>query len=335
MKKIDYKVEVFTGIRPSGGLTIANAIGAVHPIVKLQQEGEIGKSMVFVADLHSLTDAEPSETQGNVIDIVKDYISLGLNLNECDIFIQSYLVQEIAELNMYLSRLVTIAELMRVPTLKEKLKSGQSESNATALLAMYPVMMASDILLQQSKYVPVGDDQVAHLEITRVLAQKFNKKYGETFVVPKVLSLGIPLRIKSLNGNGKMSKTNPTGAILLDEPVEVSLNKVKRAQTAFAGMKSETLDALVTIGEFVCDEKGVREISNIMEKHYNGENVMGDLKKVIMFGLEKYLVDFQSKKASLSEKDILEKISIGREKAKSNAQATLESVREAMGLTFI
>jgi len=335
MKNIKYKVDVFTGIRSTGGLTIANAIGAVSPIVKLQKEDEIGRPMVFVADLHALTDAEPKDTQKYVLDVVKDYISLGLDPERNDIFVQSYLIQEISELNLYLSRLLTISELMRVPTLKEKLKVGQNESNANALLAMYPIMMASDILLQQSKYIPVGEDQVAHIEITRVLAQKFNKKYGEIFALPKVLSLGVPVRVKSLNGNGKMSKTDPSGAILLDDSIEISLNKVKRAQTAFAGEKSESLDSLVLIGEFVGNEKEREDIQAIMKRHYGGESVMGELKSVISTGLERFLKDFQKKKASLRDEDILEKVKNDGEIARRNAKETLSEVRKAMGLKFV
>jgi len=335
MKKAQYKVEVFTGIRPSAGLTIANAIGAVHPIVKLQSEKEITSTMVFVADLHAITDAEPKEVEENVLDVVKDYIALGLDIEKSIIFVQSFLIQEIAELNIYLSRLITLAELMRVPTLKEKLKSGQSESNANALLAMYPIMMASDILLQKSEYVPVGEDQVAHIEITRVLAQKFNKKYGEVFPLPKVLSLGKPVRIKSLNGNGKMSKTDPSGAILLDDPIEISLNKIKKAQSAFAGEKSDTLDTLVLIGEFVGNEKEVEQIKAIMKRHYDGENVMGELKSVIMIALKRYLEDFQERKAVIREEDILKKIQIDNEIAKRSAQEVIKEVRESMGMPYI
>lgn len=331
----DYKVQVFTGIRPSGGLTIANAIGAVHPIVKLQNENEIGRPMVFVADLHALTDGEPEKTQKNVLDVVKDYIALGLDPEKNDIFVQSQLTPYIAELNLYLSRLVTTAELLRVPTLKEKIKNGQSEGNAPALLVMYPIMMASDILLQQSEFVPVGEDQVAHIEITRVLARKFNKKYGDVFALPKVLSLGEPVRIKSLNGNGKMSKSDPSGAILLDDPIEVSLNKVKKAQTAFAGEMSDTLEALVLIGKFVSNEQESKTIDDIMTKHMAGENVMGDLKQVIMSALERFLKDFQSKKSELKDDELLEKISKDGELAKANAVKTVQSVRKAMSLKYV
>lgn len=331
----NYKVDIFTGIRPSGGLTIANAIAAVQPIVKLQSESEVGRPMVFVADLHALTDGEPQDTQKNVLDVVKDYIALGLDPKKNDIFVQSQLTPYISELSIYLARLVTIAELLRVPALKEKIKNGQNESSANALLAMYPIMMASDILLQQSQFVPVGDDQVAHLEITRVLARKFNKKYGNILAMPKVLSLGTPPRIKSLNGHGKMSKSDPSGAILLDDPIELSLSKVKRAQTAFAGESSDTLDSLVLIGKFVANEQENQEIEAIMERHYKGENVMGELKQIIMLALSRFLEEFQSKKRDLKDEDIEKKIEEGGKIASKNAQETVEKVRKAMSLKYI
>jgi tryptophanyl-tRNA synthetase len=331
----NYKVDVFTGIRPSGGLTIANVIGSVHSIVKLQNEDEIGRPLVFVADLHGLTDKEPKETQNHVLDIVKDYITLGLDIKKNDIFVQSQITPLIAELNLYLSRLVSISELLRIPTLKDKMKSGQSETSVNALLAMYPVMMASDILIQRAKYIPVGDDQVAHVEFARMVARKFNKRYTEIFPIPKVLSLGEPLRIISLNGKGKMSKTEPTGAILIDDPIEISLNKIKKAQSAFAGETSDTLDTIVTIGKFVGNEQEIKQIGEIMERHFKGENVMGQLKEVVMVGLERYLKDFQSKKAKLTDEYVLEVIENGKKVALKNATETINDVRKAMSLEYV
>lgn len=335
MKNIEYKVDVFTGIRPSGGLTIANVIGSVHTIVTLQNEKEIGRPMVFVADLHALTDAEPKDTQMYVLDVVKDYIALGLNPDSCDIFVQSQLIEEISELNLYLSRLITISELLRVPTLKEKIKKEMDVSNASLLLAMYPVMMSSDILLQKSKYVPVGEDQVAHVEMARYLARKFNKVYGETIPVPNVLSLGKPIRIKSLNGEGKMSKSNPSGAILLDDPIDISLSKIKKAQTAFAKEMSDSLESLVAIGKFVSNEDEKKEIDEIMDRHMNGENVMGELKSVISIALERYLKDFQEKKSKISDSYVQDIIEKGKSIAKENAKDTITQVRKAMSLEYI
>ena len=182
MSKIEYKTDIFTGIRSSGRLTIGNLMGAVHPILKcIEDEKSKQKPLVFVADLHALTDGEPKETQDQVLNVIRTYMALGLDETKANIFIQSHIVKEVSEMSLYLSRLVTLAELMRVPTLKEKLKSGENEVNANLLLAMYPVMMASDILLQQSLRVPVGEDQTSHIEMAKYFARKFNKKYGETF----------------------------------------------------------------------------------------------------------------------------------------------------------
>jgi len=335
MKKVEYKVDVFTGIRPSGGLTIGNVIGSVNTIVQLQKKNEIGRPMVFVADLHALTDAEPKDTQNRVLDVVKDYIALGLDPNICDIFIQSQLIQEISELNIYLSRLITISELLRVPTLKEKIKKDIDVSNASLLLAMYPVMMTSDILLQKSKYVPIGEDQVAHVEMARYFARKFNKVYGETLPIPNVLSLGKPIRIKSLTGEGKMSKSSPNGAILIDDPVNISINKVKKAQTAFAGEITESLESLVKIGMFVSNDEEKKQIEDIMKRHMDGGSVMGELKEVISSALEKYLIDFQKKKASISDSEVESIVEKGRNVAKENAKSTIQEVRKAMGLKYL
>lgn len=335
MKKLDYKTDVFTGIRPSGGLTIANVIGSVHTIVTLQNEKEIGKPMVFVADLHALTDAQPKDTQKHVLEVVKDYIALGLDPKSCDIFVQSQLIEEISEFNLYLSRLVTISELLRVPTLKEKIRKDMDVSTASVLLAMYPIMMASDILLQKSKYVPVGEDQVAHVEMARYLAKKFNKAYGDTIPVPNVLSLGKPVRIQSLTGGGKMSKSNPSGAILIDEDINISLGKVKKAQTAFAGQMSKSLESLIAIGKFVSNEEEIKHIDEIMVKHMNGENVMGELKGVINVALERYLRGFQERKAKISNSEVETIIEKGKEIAKKNAIEMVKEVRDSMELKYI
>jgi len=335
MKNLEYKVDVFTGIRPSGVLTIANVIGSVNTIVTLQKKEEIGRPMVFVADLHALTDAEPKDTQKYIIEVVKDYIALGLDPKSCDIFVQSELVEEISELNLYLSRLITVSELLRVPTLKEKIKQNMEVSNASVFLAMYPIMMASDILLQKSKFVPVGQDQQAHIEIARYLARKFNKAYGETIPVPNILSLGAPSRIKSLSGEGKMSKTNPSGAILLDDPIDISLSKIKKAQTAFAGEMTESLDSLIKIGEFVVNEQEEVKIDEIVNRHMSGENVMGEFKQILSVAMERYLKEFQEKKSKLSDSEIIKILEDGGKIAKENAKQTIKEVRKAMQFEYI
>ena len=208
-------------------------------------------------------------------------------------------------------------------------------SSASLLLVMYPVMMASDILLQKSKYVPVGEDQVAHVEMARYLARKFNKAYTDTIPIPNVLSLGKPVRVKSLVGEGKMSKTNPSGAILLDDPIEVSLNKIRKAQSAFAKEMTDSLETLILIGKFVSNEEEKEEIDIILSEHLKGENVMGELKRVINVSLERYLKEFQSRKSEIDDSDIEKFLESGKAVAQKNAQDMIQEVRKVMELQFV
>ena len=334
--KIQPKVKILTGMRSSADLTIANVIGAIKPIIDLSEKEDLGKPYIFVADMHALTDQEPDETQPKVMEVLRDYYSLGLTPDKFTIYVQSQLMQEIAELDFYLSRLITVSELLRVPTLKDKIKHGNGVETANALLAMYPVMMASDILIQRSMAIPVGEDQVAHVEVAKYLARKFNKKYGETFVVPGVLSTGNPVRLVSLDGSGsKMSKTSEKGAIVLRDSVDVSLNKIKKAKTAFAGESSPELETLEIIARFVARGKELEEIEGVLKEHYNGKSVMGEFKKLLSNSLEKYLIDLQQKRGKITDEYILENIQKAGDIARKNAQETLQDVRKAMGMRFV
>ncbi len=334
--KVKPKVKILTGMRSSADLTIANVIGAIKPILDLSSKEDLGKPYIFVADMHALTDQEPNETQPKVMEVLKDYFSLGLTPDKFTVYVQSQLIKEISELDFYLSRLMTVAELLRVPTLKDKIKKGNGVETANALLAMYPIMMASDILIQRSMAIPVGEDQVAHVEVAQDLAKRFNKRYGETFVIPKVLSTGNPVRLISLDGSGsKMSKTNEKGAIVLHDPVDISLNKVKKAKTAFAGESSVELETLEIIGRFVANGKELKEMESILKDHYDGKNVMGEFKRLLCNSLERYLTELQGKRNKITDEYILENIQKAGDTARKNAQDTLEDVRKAMGMRFI
>jgi len=292
--------------------------------------------MVFVADLHSLTTNEPDETQPHVLSVLKDYIAAGLDPKKVDLFIQSQLVDELSKMTMYLSRLVTVSELLRIPTLKEKIRHGQSESTAKALLALYPVLQAADILLQGSEYVPVGKDQYPHLEMTCEIAREFNKKYGKVFLEPKPLVQGEPVTIMSLTGNGKkMSKTEPQGAIILSDDIDVSLKKLKRAKTAFAGEMNDGLRSLINIAQYVATEEERKEFDRLIEEHMEEKQVMGDFKKLLMDSMERFLREFQSKKAEIKDEFVLGLVEEGAKKARENAREVLEEMEKAMGMLYV
>src|SRR3989339_6808 len=145
MSKPEYKVDIFTGIRPTGNLTVANYLGAVKPIVKLQSQGY--RPLVFVADIHALTDNEPALVKKYTNEVVADYIALGLDPDTTTIYIQSAIANQVSSLTLILSRLISVAELLRMPTLKEKLKTTLHPENANPLLFLYPVLFSFSLSL--------------------------------------------------------------------------------------------------------------------------------------------------------------------------------------------
>lgn len=229
-------------------------------------------------------------------------------------------------------RHISIAELMRVPTLKDKLREGQKEENASALLATYPVMMAADILIQRAKEVPVGEDQVPHIEVTRLLAKRFNLQYGPTLYVPKVQQVET-LRIRSLKGEGKMSKTNPNGAIFLTDSLDEVARKIKKAETAFAGEMSPTLASHVSLIKGLTNRSEDRtQIDEIIKAHMQGQSVMGDFKRKFTEITLAFIDKFQQRRAQVVADPtyIPAVLEHGARKARANADETLNSVYSAM-----
>lgn len=327
---IVYAVDVFTGIRPTGGLTVANYLGAVRPIVEMQKEGR--KPLVFVADLHALTDNEPRSARAHTKGVIADYLALGVDPSQTNIFVQSHIQSEIALLTLILSRLISVAELVRVPTLKDKIKEGNSAETANALLMLYPVMMAADILMQRAHYIPVGEDQIPHIEITQKLARRFNTQYGEVFPKPET-EVVETLRILSLKGDGKMSKSHPEGALFLMDPPDVVTKKIRRAQTAQEGLMSPQLESHALVAKGLTECESVRqEIDNIITQHLAGKAVMGTFKSLFADLTRLFLEQFQERRRAMVADPayidgILEE---GNAVAKKNAEATMNLVSLAL-----
>lgn len=319
-----------TGVRPTGSLTIANYLGAIESIVKLQNEGEA--PTIFVADIHAITDNEPGVIKKFIEEIVIDYLALGIDYKKTKIFLQSDIAEEISLLTIFLSRLISVSELLRVPTLKEKLRENQKPENANALLLLYPVMMSADILSQRANKVPVGEDQLAHLEISRDLARRFNKRYGQTFPVPEPLHIK-NLRILSLSGNGKMSKTTPAGAIFLTDDSDTIAQKIKRAETAIEGKMSEKLESHILIAKCLAkNDQQKSEIDFIISEHKKGMAVMGQFKQLLTQIVQEFVADFQQKRNEIiKDKSLVSDIlANGKKTAKINSQKTIKLVKNAM-----
>lgn len=328
--KFAWQTNVFTGIRPTGNLTVANFAGAVAPLLDLQKENK--NPLVFVADMHAMTDREPKIAKKYATEVVIDYLALGLNPRKCNIFIQSSIGRQISLLTLYLMRHISTAELLRVPTLKDKLKSGQKEENANSLLTNYPVMMASDILIQKSIEVPVGKDQLPHIEVAKLLARRFNKQYGEIFPVPEAYHLKA-VNILSLKGEGKMSKSKPEGAIFLTDSPEEALKKIKKAETAFAGKMTEKLEShLLLIKKMAKKKKEIEKAEKIIAEHLAGKQVMKDFKELFSEVVKNFLIDFQVRRKEIAEDGgyLASIINEGNAIAQVNAEKTLREVEKMM-----
>jgi len=215
---------ILTGIRPTSNLTIANYIGAIMPILAFQKQGM--KPYVFVADIHALTDNDPKVLKYGD-EILIDLLASGIDPTKTIVYKQSSIANEIGVLTLLLARHVSVTELLRLPTLKEKVKSENVE-NANALLMMYPVIMTADILIQRSNIVPVGKDQESHIEIARKIARRFNKEVEDIFPEPSTHVIET-VKILSLRGESKMSKSFPEDAIFLTDNPDVVRIKIKRS----------------------------------------------------------------------------------------------------------
>lgn len=223
---------VLSGVKPTGIPTLGNYLGALKYFVKLQNEMSDHEFLIFVADLHALTTPQdPKELRENIKKLAALYMACGLNETNLTLFIQSE-VKAHVELGYLMQSLVYMGELERMTQYKDK-KQKQVEGVSSALFT-YPALMAADILLYDAKYVPVGKDQMQHLELTRTLAERFNNRFGETFRVPKGLEQKVGAKIMDLQEPTKKmdkSRGNEKGCISMLEDLNSIKKKIKSAVT--------------------------------------------------------------------------------------------------------
>ena len=221
---------VLSGVKPTGIPTLGNYLGALKNFVKLQNEMTDYEFFIFIADLHAITiPQDPKELRANIRNLAALYLACGLNKERLTLFIQSEVSAHIEKGNVMQS-LSYMGELERMTQFKDKMI--KNPNGVTAALFTYPALMAADILLYDAKFVPVGDDQKQHLELTRDLANRFNNRFGDTFQVPEILLTKVGARIKDLQDpSKKMSKSDDSqskGCIYLLAPLNVIKKKIKQ-----------------------------------------------------------------------------------------------------------
>lgn len=323
-----------SGVKPTGIPTLGNYIGALRNFVKFQNEHKDDLFVFFVADLHAITTPQdPKELKQNIRNLVGLYLACGLNPDNMILFIQSE-VSEHSEMGYVLQSVTYMGELERMTQYKDKAQK-QTEGIASALFT-YPVLMAADILLYDAEYVPVGDDQKQHLELTRDIAIRFNNRYGETFVVPEPLIAKTGSRIMDLqNPNKKMDKSadNNKGCIFLLEPLDSIRKKIKSAVTDSESIVQYDVENKPGISNLMTIYSSLTNLTyQEIEEKYRGigyGQFKGDLAEIVVDEIAK----IQNKFNEIINSPLLDQLlDEGRQKASQIARKKLCEVYKKVGL---
>jgi tryptophanyl-tRNA synthetase len=364
------KEVILTGIRANQDLTIGNYFGAILPMIDMaKNKSDQYQINMFIPDLHSFTTPiDHSILNKQIFDNAKLFVAAGLPLDNESIYLyrQSYIPAH-SELTVVLNGFTGFGEMSRMTQFKEKSNTltefaGAEEYNPSREVDMlglkrrfvsvglfnYPVLMASDILLYNAKYVPVGDDQTQHLEFTRDIAERFNKKFydlygGDVFTVPESVSKQHEffgndqgLRIKDLiDPTKKMSKSDDSGrgVIFLNDNPDVAAKKIMGATTddkAEINFDRENQPGISNLLEILALLRGVH-LNEVIDE-FKGQNRYGDFKKIVADEMRRFLADFQSKLANVDENAVMAKLEQSERDLTPIANETLLRAQRAVGL---
>jgi tryptophanyl-tRNA synthetase len=319
---------VFSGVRPTGKLHLGNYLGAVLNYVKLQAEYEC---VYCIVDLHALTTlTETKDLQRNINDMALDLLAAGIDPDRSMLFVQSS-VPEVTELHLLLSMVTPLSWLLRVPTFKEKAK--QQPENINYGLVGYPVLMTADIILYKAEVVPVGEDQLPHLELAREIVRRFNSLLGPTFLEPEAKLTTFPM-VTGLDGKDKMSKSMNNYLEIAASPEEITA-KLKTAVTDPARVYRKDV--------------GHPEVCNIyrFQQYFNPDEVVSiaskcttaqigcvECKMMVSKEIIKVLEPFRQRRAELAARPdyVREVLADGASRARVIARETLNEAKQRMGL---
>jgi tryptophanyl-tRNA synthetase len=330
-EKKTQRPRILSGMRPTGKLHLGHLVGALQNWVKLQDEYE---SFHFVADWHALTTdyADPSELQVNIQEMVTDWLAVGLDPEKATFFVQSRLPEH-AELHLLFSMVTSLGWLERVPTYKEQLENIRDRDLHTYGFLGYPVLQAADILMYKADYVPVGEDQVPHVELTREIARRFNGFYGPVFPEPQALLTPTP-KLPGTDGR-KMSKSFGNAILLSDAAQTVS---------------SKAADMMTDPARKRRRDPGNPDICPVFDHHkiFSPREVIDrvntecrtaeigcvDCKKLMARHLNDFLAPIQERRKVYEDKPdkVWEVLEDGTSRARKVAQATMAEVRTAVKL---
>lgn len=324
------KKRILTGDRPTGALHLGHYFGSLKNRVDLLNQGY--ETFIIIADYQVLTDRhDTSLIEKNIVELVKDYVSVGLDPSKCTIFVQSK-IPELAELTVLFSMIVQTSRVSRNPTVKEEINKMDLEGNFSLGMFSYPVSQAADILLFNPNVVPVGEDQLPHLELTREIARKFNSLYGKVFVVPKPL-LGSEPRLLGLDGHDKMSKSRGN-AIMLKDTRETVLEKIMSAKTdsenkiKYNPTTKPGLSNLLKLYSLVTNES----VKTTEMRFKNGN--YKELKESLAEAIVKFLEPIQTKRKDITNSQVKQILKMGNQEALSVSAKSIAKVKKAMKMYY-
>ncbi len=325
------KQRIFSAVQPSGEMHIGNYLGALKNFVELQNDYDC---FFFIADYHSISgNYDPKEKSKQILGLAKDFLAVGLDPEKCAITVQSQ-VPEHTELAWIFNTITPLSELQRMTQFKDK--SQAQEKNINMGLLDYPVLMAADILIYKVDAVPVGQDQVQHVELTRKIARFFNNKFGQTFPEPKDLITETPKIMSLIDPTKKMSKSaGPKSYIGINDEPEVIREKLKKAVTDIGttGKMTPATENLFLLLKILGKPEHYEEF---LDQHKKGIIKYGQLKEALADDIIDYFAPFRAKRKELEAKPeyVKEILTSGAERARKIARETMREVKEKIGLSL-
>ncbi|NPA50494.1 MAG: tryptophan--tRNA ligase [Epsilonproteobacteria bacterium] len=321
-------MRVLSGIQPSGKLHLGNYFGAIKQMIKLQEEGEL---FAFIANYHALSgNANLDELKENTFLVAVDFLSLGIDPKKSTFWVQSQ-VKEVLELYWILSKYTPMGMLERAHSYKDKVAKGISPSHA---LFSYPVLMAADILLYDAEVVPVGKDQIQHLEMTRDIAIKFNNEHGDILTIPKALIDEDVATVPGIDG-AKMSKSyNNTIEIFMEEKaLQKRCNKIVTDSTPLGEPLDPQNCNVFKIAALFLDKEEQKELAN---RYKSGKYGYGHFKKELKELIWNYFKEAREKREYYLNhpKEVYDILEEGASKARAIASKKMEIIRDKVGLLY-
>ncbi len=330
------KKRILTGDRPTGPLHLGHYVGSLQNRVKLQDEYD---TFVMNADVQALTDNfdNPKKVSENTLQVLLDNISVGLDPEKVTFFLQSAIPQ-IAELTIFYANLTTVARVSRNPTVKDEAKTKRNFEESMPLgFFMYPVSQAADITIVKANLVPVGEDQVPHIEQTRELARKFNSIYGEVFPEPEAL-VGNHGRLVGLDNNAKMSKSLGN-AIFLNETEEELKRKIMTMYTDPNRIHATDPGKVEGNPVFMYHDifnSNKNEVEDLKSRYLSGKVGDVEVKEKLFKAVNAFLIPIRERRSKYNNQNLLMDIlEDGTKRARKVAEETMREVKDAMGLVKV